>query len=233
MDAALVQIVPEGAGSKMTYGISIVVNHHLGLTVGTASEIGQHHIGVAVYADRAHKRLGTANLFVPVVKTLGHNGPHADQCLHRGTLFHGLGYLLHHIVVANADDSLDSGLAVAVDNVAAGEHMGGRYGYGAQFVEGQHSEPEFIAALKDNHHSVAAAYTQPLQVARSTVALLLHLTEGERAVLTTLAGPQQGMAIGSLLCPAIHHVVGKVEVIRHHKLQVAPVVCIVCKCCLF
>ena len=75
-------------------------------------------------------------------------------------------------------------------------------------------------ALEDEHHHIAAAYAETLEIACSLVGLLLYVLEREAFLLTSLARPQQGELAWCLLCPCVHDVVGKVEVLFYLELQV-------------
>ena len=145
---------------------------------------------------------------------------HADA----GTLGHGQAYLLGYVGVVDADDGLDRGAGVAIDNVVLGEHVGGGDDHGPQLVQGQHDDPPLIASLEDEHHRVALADAQRLEIGGGLVALLLQLCEGGANLRTLVVGPEQGQLVGCFLGPLVHHVIGEVEVLGDDELEVLVVI---------
>ena len=105
-----------------------------------------------------------------------------------------------------------------------GEHVGGRDGHGPYFVQGKHGYPELIAALEDEHHHVATADAELLEIGGGTVALLAEVGKGEADALPLVIGPEQGQLVGLFLGPSVHHIVGEVEVVGHDKFQMLDVV---------
>ena len=83
--------------------------------------------------------------------------------------------MVGHHLVTDGHDCLDAGGVAAVDDILAGEQMGGGYGHCAQFVEGKNREPELIAALQDEEHLVAASDADLLEERGRAVGSLLHL----------------------------------------------------------
>ena len=78
--------------------------------------------------------------------------------------------------------------------------------------------------LQDEHHGVVLADAEALQIAGGLVALLLQLGKRRADFFALVVRPQQGQTVGFLLCPGIHHVVGKIEVLWNDKLQVLIVI---------
>ena len=155
---------------------------------------------------------------------LGYVGAHAHEDFHRGALGHGLKDLVHHVVVSSADDGLDTGTIVAVNDVVLGEHVGCGDGNSPQFVQGQHAEPPLVVAFQDEHHLVSPADAQLLVVGCRLVALLFQVSKREALLLAAVACPEQGRLVGGFLCPRIHHIVGEIKVFGHLEVQVPVVV---------
>ena len=207
VDAVGGQVVPEDTRGEVAQGIEVVVGHHLGLSAGAAGEVDEHRVlalghGLALLAE----------------------GVDGHEHLHRGAVGHGGEYLAGDVLVVGADDGLDAGPLVAVYDVVLGEHVGGGYGHGAQLVEGEHAEPPLVVPLEDEHHLVAMAYAEALEVGGGAVGLVFQLREGGSHFLAPLAGPEEGELVGVLLCPRVHHVVGEVEVLGYLEVQVSLVV---------
>ena len=74
-------------------------------------------------------------------------------------------------------------------------------------------------ALQDQHHLIAPADAELHVIGRHLIGLPLQVTEGGTHLLTPLTGPQQGQLVGPLLCPSIHDIVGKIEILGYDKLQ--------------
>ncbi len=227
MKRPLMQVVPKHTRGEMAQGIKVVVGDHLRLAAGAAGEIHQHGILVGIDKRRTDKAGRLAPLSLPVVEPLGYGLAvvgHRDECLHRGTLRHGLPHLLSHIRVIDTDDGLHTGPRVAVDDVVLGEHVGGRNDYGANLVERQHDDPPLIAPLEDEHDGIVLADAQREEIRGRLVRLLLELSVGGAYLVTQVVGPEDGELVGSFLSPHIHDVVGKIEILRNDKLQVLVIV---------
>ena len=230
VDAVGGQVVPEDARGEVAEGVEVVVGHHLGLSAGAAGEVDEHRVLVGVDVLGADEAGCLGPLLPPVVESLGHGlallaeGVDGHEHLHRGAVGHGGEYLAGDVLVVGADDGLDAGPLVAVYDVVLGEHVGGGYGHGAQLVEGEHAEPPLVVPLEDEHHLVAMAYAEALEVGGGAVGLVFQLREGGSHLLAPLAGPEEGELVGVLLCPRVHHVVGEVEVLGYLEVQVSLVV---------
>ncbi len=87
-----------------------------------------------------------------------------DDGLNRRTLGQGSLNLADHIGIVDTDDGLDARTRVTVNNVVLGQHVGCRYHYGTQLVQGQHHHPPFVAAFQNEHHGVALANAERHQV---------------------------------------------------------------------
>ena len=78
--------------------------------------------------------------------------------------------------------------------------------------------------LQDEHHGIVFANAQRLQIAGSLIGLLFQLSIGGTYLFALVVGPQDGQLLWCLLCPRIHHVVGKVEVLWDDELQILIVI---------
>ena len=83
-----------------------------------------------------------------------------DILFDRRTLGHGQSDLLAHVSIIHADDRLDRGAGVTINNVVLGEHVGGRDDDGTNLTKGQHNNPPFVAAFQYQHHGIALADAQ-------------------------------------------------------------------------
>jgi len=60
---------------------------------------------------------------------------------------------------AGRDDALDPGHVAAVDDILFGQQVGRGDHHRPQFVQREDREPEFVAALENQHHRIALADT--------------------------------------------------------------------------
>jgi hypothetical protein len=123
--------------------------------------------------------------------------------------------VLQHEGIRRGDDQLDVGRVVPVDQVLGGQQVGGGDGDGAELVQRQQAEPEFVAPLQDQHHRIALADAQGTEQVRGAVAGLLHLPEGEAGGLAVVVAPDQGHPVRLGARVFVRHVVGEVEALRH------------------
>ena len=158
---------------------------------------------------------GGLDALVEVFVAFGHLGAYADQTLHAGRLRHGGGDVVGNDQFARADNHLDVCGVATVDDVLLRQQVGGGDDDGAQLVEGHDAEPELVAALQDEHHHVAAADAEALEVAGRHVGIALHVAEAELTVLALVVGPEQGGFVGLLGGPSVHDVVAEVEVVGY------------------
>ena len=105
-----------------------------------------------------------------------------------------------------------------------GEHVGGRNHDGTNLTKGQHHNPPLVATLQDQHHGIALANAERLQIGCSLVALLFQLFIGGTYLLALVVSPEQCQFLGRFLGPCVHHVVSKVEVLGDDELQVLVVI---------
>ena len=210
--------MPEHARGNVAQGIKKIVGNHLGFAARTAGEVHQHGVFVVVNLTGAHKGSGFLYARLPAMKPLWHVGADADEGLHRGTIGHCTLNLCKNIIFAHTNNGLNTGAIVAINNVVRGEHVGGRNGHSTNFAQGQHRNPPFVFTFKDEHHHVATANAQLLEVGCRAVALLFQLGKAENAFSAFVANPYQGGFFGCFGGPSIHHIVSKVKVIRNDEL---------------
>ena len=219
MDGVLVEIVPIYTRGQMAEGIEVIVCHHLWFACGSRCEVHQQGILVRVYMFRANERSAFVPFLHPVVETFRNIRTDTNQSLYRRTLWHCLFNLLHHVIIAAADDCLHACRIVAVNDVVLGKHVGGRDGYGTQLVETEHGKPPLIVTLQNQHHLIIVTDTETLEVSGSLVALLLQVLVCKTDFFATFTCPKQRHVVWFDLCPFVHHVVGKVEIFWYDKLQ--------------
>ena len=98
--------------------------------------------------------------------------------------------------------------------------MGGRDGHGAELMQRNDGEPELVASLEDEHHFVAAANAERLEIGGSAIRSLLDLCKGEVDVLALIVCPAEG-APRRLLCgPSIDDVVSVVKVLGYADMEI-------------
>ena len=130
------------------------------------------------------------------------------RLLHRST------ELLGHIVLPGADNGVGFGGFQPVDIILHREHMGGRNGGDPQLVQSNHGEPVFIVALQHQHHPVPPLQPRLSKHVGHPVAAAADLVEGEDMLLVFRVAPDHGSLVRGLIRHHIHHVVGKVEILR-------------------
>ena len=230
VEAVGLQVVPDVARDDVSQRISEVVGHHLGFARGAAGEVHQRDVVVGVGVFGLDEGCGGLDALVEVFVAFGHLGTYADQTLHAGRLRHGGGDVVGDDRFARADNHLDVCSVATVDDIFLREQVGGGDDDGAQLVEGHDAEPELVAALQDEHHHVAAADAEALEVAGRHVGIALHVAEAELTVLALVVGPEQGGFVGLLGGPSVDDVVAEVEVLGYIYLQVVNEVLLGCKC---
>ena len=158
VNGVLAKVVPEYSGSEMSHGIQEVMSHHLGLARCAAGEVHQHGVGVVVLGSRAFEFRCRGNLGMPVVPAARVAGitrrlvlriAYLDQYFHRWAFGHGSLHLAHHVRIIDANYGLHAGSSIAIYDVMFGKHVGGWYYHGRQFVQCQHGNPPFVAALEN------------------------------------------------------------------------------------
>jgi hypothetical protein len=100
-------------------------------------------------------------------------------------------------------------------------------------VQCNDAEPELVATLQDEHHHVAVANAQALEIAGRHVGIALHVGKRKLAVLALVVGPKQSGFVGLFGCPGVYNIVSEVEVIGYINLQVLYKVLLGSKCGLF
>ena len=177
VDAVFAEVVPIDTSGEMSHGIEEVVSHHLRFATRSTGEVHQHCVVVVVLIRRTHEGGSIVPLLVPVVETIGLLGTDAHKNLERGAIGLRACHLLHYIILAGADDGFHAGAVVAIYYVVGGEHVGCGNCNGTDLVQCKHRQPELIATLEYQHHHVALAYAQLLEISCGTVALLLDILE--------------------------------------------------------
>ena len=97
-----------------------------------------------------------------------------------------------HEFVTSSHDGLDSRSFHTIDDVLLRQQERGRNGHGTNFVQGQHGEPELVAAFHDEHDEIPLADAQGAEIAHHLVGLAAYVGEGESAFDAFVVAPQQG-----------------------------------------
>ena len=224
MDAVRTKVMPEHTCGNVAQGIKKIVGNHLRFAARSTGKVHQHGVFVVVNVAGTHKGSGLFYARLPAMEALGHVGADANERLHRRTVGHCALQLRKNIVFAHTYDGLNAGAIVAINNVVGGEHVGGGNGHSAYLAQGQHGNPPFVLTFKDEHHHVATANTQLLEVRSSAIALSFQLCEGENVFSAFVASPYKGRFFGGFGRPSVHHIVSEIKVIRNDELKVLIII---------
>ena len=117
------QVMPEYTRCQMAHGVEVIVGHHLGFARGSAGEVHQHRIVVAVHEGGLHELRCLLPLTLPVVEALRDGLAmicYGDILLHCRTILHRSLNLAHHIGIVYTDDSFHRGAGVTIDDIFLG-----------------------------------------------------------------------------------------------------------------
>ena len=97
--------------------------------------------------------------------------------------------------------------------------MCGRNAYGADLMETQQAEPEFIPSLQDQHYRVAFFNAVCFEKVRCLIAVTAHLSKTEPGFAPGIA-PNHGVLFRVFYSYGIDDIKRKVEVFRHIDFEV-------------
>jgi hypothetical protein len=214
VEAVGAKIVPETSGGDMGKGIGVVVGDHLGITGGAGSEVHDGGIGVLVGMRGTMERWGGGDTFVEVMKTRGNGWTNGDEGLQGWRNGGGGTDLGEDIVVTGADDHLDIGSIVTVDDVFGGEKVCSGDDDGAEFMQGNDGIPELLPAFEDDHDFVAMPDTEGLEKGSCTVAEVFDLGKREIAVFAGIVSPTEGTLGRVGFGPCINNIISEIELLR-------------------
>ena len=160
------------------------------------------------------------NALLEVVEPGRHLRAYADQRLERGGVGQGVRDVAKDLRFTGADDRLYVGRIGAIDDVLLRQQMGGRDGYGADLMQRNDGVPELVAPLEDQHHFVAAAYAERLEIGGGTIRSLLDLCKSEVDVFAVIVCPAEGAPRRLLFGPSIDDVVSVVKVLGYADMEI-------------
>ena len=213
MQVGLLQVLPELGSQDVTEGIDKVMGDQRGRTGGTGGEVTQHDIIIAghIVAGRTDKLIAFGFDQIPEADVAG-----------TAAVYHGLAAFVSDLgqtfvdvgtdaVIGNGDDHLDFGQLSTVGNVLGGEHVGSGDCGDTELAQRGHENPELIAALDHDDHSIAAAKTQTAQGIGGTIGFPTDLGEGKGALGSVVVAPYQSTLFGFHAGPFVHNVIAEVE----------------------
>ena len=160
------------------------------------------------------------NALLEVVEPGRHLWPYADQRLERGGVGQCVRDVAEDLRLTGADDGLNVGRIGAIDDVFLRQQMGGRDSHRAELMQRNDGEPELVASLKDQHHFVAAAYAERLEIGGGTIRSLLDLCKCEVDVFAVIVRPAEGASRRLLCGPSIDDVVSVVKVLGYADMEI-------------
>ena len=220
VQAVRVQVVPEGGRGDVAERVEEIMDHHLRFARRTGGEVHERCVVVRVHACGADKGRGVLDALLEVVESGRHLRAYADQRLERGGVGQGVRDVAKDLRFTGADDRLYVGRIGAIDDVLLRQQMGGRDGHGAELMQRNDGVPELVAPLEDQHHFVAAAYAERLEIGGGTIRSLLDLCKGEVDVFAVIIRPAEGASRRLLFGPSIDDVVSVVEVLGYADMEI-------------
>ena len=214
------QVMPEAPRGDMPQRVGEVVSHHLGVARCARGEIHQRDVAVAVGMRRADERCSRLYPLMKVLKAFGHKRTYRHQLLDAWRLRQGIHDVPRDNLLSGAYNHFDVGSAVAVYNVFLCQKVGCRYDHCPYLVEGNDGKPKLIPSFQYEHHHVALADAEALEIGCRHVGISFHVGKGEVDVLCVVVGPAHGLLLRLFLCPCVHNVVSEVEVLGHLYLEV-------------
>ena len=121
MQAVFMQIMPETSGNDMSQRICEVVGYHFRLAGGSAGEVHQGNVIVAVGVFRSYERGGIGYAFVEILKAFGYLRTYTHQLLHTRRVRHGGGDMVGNDAFACTDNHLDVCSIASVYNIFLGK----------------------------------------------------------------------------------------------------------------
>ena len=128
--------------------------------------------------------------------------------------------MAEHDFVTTGHDGLDVGGIATVDDILFGQQVRGGDTHGTQLVESDNREPELKAAFEYEHHHVAVADAQRLEIGGSLVALAFDVGKGEVDALAPVVGPEQSLFVGLDVGPFVYDIIPEIEVFGYLYLEI-------------
>ena len=211
VQTVLVEVVPILCRDDMPQRIAEIVSHHFRLAAGAAGEVHERDVARLVHHLWAHEWRCALDAGVEVAPALWHFRTDGDIVFHRWAVGGCLLDMVEHHIVAHSHDGTDRSRLATIDDIFVSEQVGGRDSHCSEFMECGDGKPELVATLHYQHHHIATAYAQLLEICRGLVALALDVGKRELLNIASLVGPKQGFAVGLNARPFVHHIVGEIE----------------------
>ena len=200
-------------------GVGVVVEDHLGVARRPGAEVEEHGVPGLV-GDPLQIGGVVLQLLVEVMPALP--GAVDQELFHRGgKLPLGLLHSMGDLPVCGADHRRDPGGVDPVDNVLLGEKVGCRDDNRPDLVQGQDGKPKLVVPLEDDQHHIPPLHPMGHQVVGGLAAVPAHVPKGKGPFVTLVVAPNHGPPLRLVGGDVVHAVIGKVEVLRHHRLEAA------------
>ena len=220
VEAVRMQVVPEGGRGDVAERVEEIVDHHLRFTRRAGGEVHERCVVVRVHACGANKGRGVLDALLEVVEPGRHLRAYADQRLERGGVGQCIRDVAEDLRFTGADDGLNVGRIGAIDDVFLRQQVSGRDSHRAELMQRNDGEPELVASLEDEHHFVAAANAERLEIGGGTIRSLLDLCKSEVDVLALIVRPAEGASRRLLFGPSIDDVVSVVKVLGYADMEI-------------
>ena len=214
-----VDIVPVTRCYDMPQRISHIMHHHLGEAGGPGGEIEQHRVIFGgLYPFPVPVTLGHLLIIgEPAFARAAHNPFRADVMI----FLTGLINIGCDAAFSRTDTGSDARRFKPVEDVLGGEQVGCRDANRTDLMQCENGKPEFVVPLEHEEHLVALFDPSSGQHLGTPVRILFHLAKGEYPLLTRDIAPDHCPAVRLQPRDLVHHVIGKVEIVRRKRLKKA------------
>ena len=133
--------------------------------------------------------------------------------LHGGALRRRQIHLSGHVAVGGTQHRGDTRSVKAILQIVLQQLVGGRDRHRAQLVQTQHSKPELVVPLEDQHHAIAFLNAQGLKVVGALVGGLFHILKGETALGMVTGYVEHRQFLRLLVRQGVHQIKSKVKML--------------------
>ena len=213
MQAIPLATVPIFCGDIVPQSVGVLVGSHLRIAGGAGGEEHQGGIVTAAGILRTDKFSGEVfELLVEVVPALPMS-IHKNLMLDLRTVGGGSLSNLGGIAICGAEQSGNACCIEAVLKVMLLQLVGGGNGNSTDFMQGNHSKPELVVPLQNQHYLVSPLDAQRGQIVGCLVGIMLDLPEGKPSLLFIPIHMEHGQLIGVFLGDLIHDIKAEVEML--------------------